>query len=44
MGRRCKPSNAIIKKDVGQQATREVERLHTYYNPTAALIDGNEEE
>jgi hypothetical protein len=44
MGTRNKPSHEISQNDVGEQRTREVERLHTYYNPTAALIDNDEQE
>jgi hypothetical protein len=44
MRTRSKPSNEIIRNDVEEQATREVERLHTYYNPTDTLIDRDEEE
>jgi hypothetical protein len=44
MGTRNTPSRENDHNTVGQQRNIEVQRLHTYYNPTAALIDEDEQE
>jgi hypothetical protein len=43
MGTRNTPSHENDHNNVGQQRNTEVQRLHTYYNPTTALIDEDEQ-
>jgi hypothetical protein len=43
MGTRSAPSNEVVE-EMGPQRTNEVERLNTYYNPTIAVVDEDEED